>query len=106
MSDTVFITGQNRDNAILLLAAAEELEQDASVVATAEGGYNVPVEVAEQAGFDKDGRPKSRATKRAAQDEQDSDEQPAKKAAPRRRRATKKAAASEPAKPAGDDTKE
>lgn len=120
MSDKVFISGQSHDNAVLLLAAAEDLEQDVAVVATVDGGFSVPVEVAEQAGFDSDGRPKRAAAKRAAepqvvdtegtqvdlapandaaQAEQDKAEaeaaeqekQAAKKAAPRRR-AAKKAA--------------
>lgn len=65
MSDNVYISGQNAENATLLLAAAEELGQEPFVVATVDGGFNVPQEVAEKAGFDNYGRPKSRAAKQA-----------------------------------------
>lgn len=91
MSDKVFISGQNHDNAVLLLAAAEDLEVDVAVVATVDGGFSVPVEVAEAAGFDSDGRPKRAAAKKAADPAPDpgadKQEKPAKKTAPRRRAA-------------------
>jgi topoisomerase IA-like protein len=48
MSD-VEIEGRSRDQAILLLAAAEDLGLDASVVRTTTTGYLVPEEVAKQA---------------------------------------------------------
>lgn len=65
MSDNVYISGQNADNATLLLAAAEELEHEPFVVATVDGGFSVPADVAEKAGFDEYGRPKGRAAKQA-----------------------------------------
>lgn len=67
MSDTISVAGLTGDNAVLLLAAAEELGLDASVVQTTSyGHFNVPAEVADKAGFDKDGNPKSKAAKEAA----------------------------------------
>lgn len=42
-------TGSDRDTAILLLAAAEDLGLDRSVVRTYEGGFDVPDEVHEKA---------------------------------------------------------
>jgi trigger factor len=105
MSDNVYISGQNADNAVLLLAAAEELEQDASVVATVDGGFSVPVDVAAKAGFDEDGRPKRAAAKKAAAApdtaegeaalvpaNEAAEKAPAKKAPARRPRAKKAAA--------------
>lgn len=53
---TVHITfgDDYRDHAVLLLAAAEELELDASVVATTDHGFSVPAKVAEKAGVKPD----------------------------------------------------
>lgn len=47
---------QSRDNAILLLAAAEELDLDASVVRSSNGGFVVSEEVAKKAGLSKEAR--------------------------------------------------
>ena len=44
-----------RDHAVLLLAAAEELELGPSVVATTDHGFSVPAEVAKKAGVKPDG---------------------------------------------------
>lgn len=67
MSDSIRVHGMTSDNAILLLAAAEELGLDASVVRTkpTEGVYYVPAEVAQKAGFDENGLPSSRSAKAA-----------------------------------------
>lgn len=84
------------DNAILLLAAAEESGLDASVVATSsDGTFQVPQSLVDKAGLGKD-KPKPAAKKAAA-----------KKAAPAKKAAAKKAAAPqpEPAAPAADDQK-
>lgn len=52
MSDTVKIEGMTTDNAILLLAAAEELGQDPSVVqTTTDNVFLVPADVAKKAGL-------------------------------------------------------
>ena len=99
MSDTVYVPGQTADNATLLLAAAEELEHEPFVVATVEGGFNVPADVAEKAGFDEYGRPRSRAAKRAAQEDADDSED---KSKPTRRRGTRKAAAPKADAPKAD----
>ena len=53
MSD-VQIEGRSADKATLLLAAAEELGLDASVVRTTSGGYIVPEDVADEAGLSED----------------------------------------------------
>jgi hypothetical protein len=79
MSDQVEVkfSGEASDRAVLLLAAAEELGLDASVIRSSYGAFLVPEEVAKKAGFDGDGEPtKTTVAKKA----------PAKKAA------TKKAA--------------
>lgn len=56
---------QTRDNAILLLAAAEEMGLDPSVVATtSDGTFSVPQAVADKAGVGKD-KPKRAAAKKA-----------------------------------------
>lgn len=99
MSDTVYVPGQTADNATLLLAAAEELEHEPFVVATVDGGFNVPADVAEKAGFDEYGRPKSRTAKKAAKAAgDDSGDQPK----PARRRSPRKAAAPKAEAPAQD----
>jgi topoisomerase IA-like protein len=64
MSD-VEIEGRSRDNAILLLAAAEELDLDVSVVRTTTNGYIVPEEVANEAGLGEE-KPKKTAAKKTA----------------------------------------
>jgi hypothetical protein len=57
-----------RDNAVLLLAAAEELGLEPGVVKTYEGGFGAPDEVLEKAGFDTDsGLPSKKAAKDAAE---------------------------------------
>jgi hypothetical protein len=72
MSDNIRVHGLHSDNAILLLAAAEELGLDASVVRTSTtGGFDVPKEVAEKAGFDENGVPSTKAAKAAAQEVED-----------------------------------
>lgn len=67
MADTK-VPGLTQDNAILLLAAAEELELDKGVVRTSSEGYfTVPQEVADKAGLGKtEQRPKKRRTARSA----------------------------------------
>lgn len=56
-----------RDNAVLLLAAAEELGLEPGVVLTYDSGFGAPDEVLEKAGFDVDsGLPKSKDAKDAA----------------------------------------
>ena len=63
------IKGQSTENAVLLLAAAEELGLDAGVVRTdSNNRFHVPAEVAEKAGFDENGVPKSKAAKKAEED--------------------------------------
>lgn len=89
MSEKVYIKGQNHDTAVLLLAAAEELDQNVSLVRTVDGGFSVPADIADKAGFDADGNPKKAAAKKAAASAPSGDEQP--KAT--RRRAPRKTAA-------------
>lgn len=48
----VIIKGQSKDDAVLLLEAAQKLDLPAGVVRTVTGGFRVPVEVAEKAGLD------------------------------------------------------
>ena len=55
MSDKIRVAGASSDNAILLLAAAQELDLPAHVVETTEGAFLVPPAVAEKAGFDEHG---------------------------------------------------
>lgn len=76
MTDRINVHGVTSDNATLLLAAAEELGMDASVVRTTTTGYfTVPAEVAAKAGFDENGMPKSRAAKQAEQDAREAQEE-------------------------------
>lgn len=75
MSD-VEIEGRSRDTAVLLLAAAEDLGLDPSVVRTTTNGYVVPEEVAKKA----DGGDKAPAKKAAAK-KAPAKKTPAKKAA-------------------------
>lgn len=49
---TVPFAGKASDRAVLLLAAAQELDLDASVVQTSDGAFVVPQEVADQAGVE------------------------------------------------------
>lgn len=77
MSD-VEIQGRSRDNAVLLLAAAEDLNLDAGVVRTTTNGYLVPEEVANQAGL---GEEKPKPAKKAAAKKAPAKKTTAKKAA-------------------------
>lgn len=54
MSEKVKIPfgGEASDRAVLLLAAAEELGQDAAVVQATDGAFLVPSEVADKSGID------------------------------------------------------
>ena len=75
MSDQTRVPGLSKDNAILLLAAAEELDLDPAVVATSEDAFMVPPEVAEKAGFDKEsGLPSGREAKKAAKEAADAEQ--------------------------------
>jgi hypothetical protein len=66
MSDEIEVKGQSTENAVLLLAAAEELGLDPGVVRTdSNGSFHVPKDVADKAGFDENGVPKSKAAKEA-----------------------------------------
>lgn len=85
MSDVV-IEGRSRDNAVLLLAAAKDLDLDPSVaVRTTTNGYLVPEEVANQAGLGEE-KPKAEASEAPAK------KAPAKKAAAKKTAAKKTAA--------------
>jgi len=66
MSDDVQVPfdDNTQDNAVLLLAAAEDLGLDPDVVRTYEGGFTVPKEV-----HDKAFPPKRRATKKTSKSE-------------------------------------
>lgn len=55
----------NKDNAVLLLAAAEELGLDSSVVRTSTSAFVVPEDVAKKAGFNSEGEPAKKAAKKA-----------------------------------------
>ncbi len=78
----VYLEGRGADKAVLLLAAAEDLDLDPSVVRTTTKGYLVPEEVADKAGLGEEKPAKKAAVKKA----------PAKKAAVKK--ATAKKAAS------------
>lgn len=56
---------QTEENAILLLAAAEELDLPASVVTSNDGALQAPDDVIKKAGLES-GEPKKAAQKRAA----------------------------------------
>lgn len=75
----------NRENAILLLAAARELGLDSGVVRTAptEGQFTVPAEVADKAGLGEDTneQPKKAPAKKAAAKKTATKKAAAKKAA-------------------------
>jgi len=104
-NDQITVPGQTHDNAVLLLEAAQALDLPAGVVLTVEGGFSVPSEVAEKAGFDEEGQPKSKAAKAAAEDEpeaeqtglpepdDDADPQGTEPQAPAKKTAAKKTAA-------------
>ena len=55
-----------QDTAVLLLDAQEKLELPVDVVASTSGGFNVPQEVADEAGVDYEGREESKPAKKAA----------------------------------------
>lgn len=65
MSDE-FVGGRSADTAVLLLAAAEELGLDPSVVRTTSDGYLVPAEVAKKVGGDSEEKPARRTAKKTA----------------------------------------
>jgi hypothetical protein len=67
-----------QETAVLLLAAADELELDPAVVRTLEGGFMVPEEVAKEAGVDYDS------------DDDDEDSKPARKTAAKKSTSAKK----------------
>lgn len=96
----VQIDGRSSDTAVLLLAAAETLEQDVSVVRTTSNGYIVPADVAKEAGFDEDG---NRAEKKAPAKKAEAKKAPAKKAPAKKAAAKKTAAKKAPAKPKGEE---
>lgn len=82
----------NHDNAVLLLAAAEELGLDAAVVeTTSEGTFRVPQDVVDKAGLGK----KAKAEKAEPEKKAPAKRAAAKKAAPAKKAAAKKAAATE-----------
>lgn len=64
--DKVKVPGLTEDNAVLLLAAAEELGLDPRtvVVSPSEGAFVVPSEVADKAGLGEEQKPKKAAAKR------------------------------------------
>jgi hypothetical protein len=72
--------GKATDNAVLLLAAAEKLDQDPSVVQTSGGAFLVPKDVADEAGVDYES------------DSEDQPEKTAAKKAPAKKTAAKKTA--------------
>lgn len=75
MSENVEIkSGHDQDTAVLLLAAAEELELDVAVVRTTSDGFSVPREVADQAGveYESDEDELSFGTKKEAEEYADS----------------------------------
>jgi topoisomerase IA-like protein len=81
MSD-VEIKGRSRDNAILLLAAATDLDLPASVVRTTTNGYLVPEEIAKKAGLaDEDSKSEKPPAKKTAAKKATAKKTPAKKAA-------------------------
>jgi hypothetical protein len=56
----------NKDNAVLLLAAAEELGEDASVVRTTDSAFVVSEELAKKAGFNDEGEQKKAPAKKSS----------------------------------------
>ena len=63
---TVPFAGKAQENATLLLAAAEDLDQDVSVVRTIGGAFIVPQDVADKAGVDYD-KPEDESDDEASQ---------------------------------------
>jgi DNA topoisomerase-1 len=82
MSD-VEVEGRGRDKAVLLLAAAEDLGLDASVVRTSTNGYLVPEEVAKAAFEEKKPAKKTTAAKKTAARKTAAKKTAAKKTAPK-----------------------
>lgn len=76
----VQIEGRSRDSAILLLAAARDLDLPTSVVRTTTNGYIVPEEVADKAGL---GEEKPKAAKKTAAKKTTAKKTAAKKTAPK-----------------------
>lgn len=66
------IIRQTEENAILLLAAAQELDLPANVVTTYDGALQAPDEVIKKAGLES-GEPTKTAQKRAAKKSADAD---------------------------------
>lgn len=83
---TVPFAGKAQENATLLLAAAEDLDQDVSVVRTSGGAFIVPQDVADKAGVDYD-KPEDESDDEES--EEKSEAKPAKKAAAKKTAAKK-----------------
>jgi topoisomerase IA-like protein len=99
----VYVDGRSSDKAVLFLAAAETLGLDPSVVRTTTNGYNVPDDVAKEAGFDADGKPLSERPKAEPAKKAVAKKAPAKKAAAKKTAAKKTAAKKAPSKPKGEE---
>src|SRR3546814_16701363 len=70
----VFFSSRRRHTRCALVTGVQTCALPISfVVATVDGGFGVPVDVAAKAGFDEYGRPKGRAAKRAEKAAQDDD---------------------------------
>lgn len=84
MSD-VLIEGRSKEQAILLLAAAEDLGLDASVVRTTHKGYLVPEKVAKQveSGSEEEKAPAKKAVAKAPAKKSAAKKAAAKKTAPK-----------------------
>lgn len=98
MSDVKIPFGTNpKDTAVLLLAAAEDLDRPRSDVRATTGAFVVDEEIAKKAGFGEKDEPKAKAESKPEPkaEEKVADDQPAKKAA---KKSTKKAAAKKAAK--------
>lgn len=75
MSETTKVKGLNRDNAVLLLAAAEELGYESRVVTLSDGAFVAPSDVVEKAGLNKErATAKPSRTARQAKDEAEAQE--------------------------------
>lgn len=78
MSETTKVEGLNRDNAVLLLAAAEELGYESRVVTISDGAFAAPSDVVEKAGLNKErATAKPSRTARQAKDEAEAQEKAA-----------------------------
>lgn len=78
MSETTKVKGLNRDNAVLLLAAAEELGYESRVVTLSDGAFVAPSDVVEKAGLNKErATAKPSRTARQAKDEAEAQEKAA-----------------------------